>query len=150
MAKSKESFNKKDRQQKRQKQKQDKQNKKEERRANVKKGKSLEEMLAYVDENGNISDTPPDPRRRKTINAEDVEIRVRSESTARDFSRVGIIQFFNEEKGYGFIIDKATNEKIFVHASNLAEPVKAADQVTFEAETGTRGKVAVRVKKTAG
>jgi len=59
MAKSKETFGKKQKEKQRLKNRQDKQQKKEERKANLKKGKTLNEMLAYVDENGNLSSTPP-------------------------------------------------------------------------------------------
>jgi hypothetical protein len=58
MAKSRETFNKKSKEQKKQKQRQEKWDKMEERRRNAQKGKSLQEMMAYVDENGNISDVP--------------------------------------------------------------------------------------------
>lgn len=148
MSKSKETFNKKDKQQRKHKQRMDKLQRKEERKANTKKGKSLEEMMAYIDENGNISDTPPDPRKRKVINAEDIQIAI-PQGNERDFTRTGRVQFFNDEKGFGFIIDDITHEKIFVHSSNLAEPVKEADKVTFETEAGNRGIAAINVKKTA-
>lgn len=58
MAKSKESFNKRDKEKQRQKEKQEKKDKMEERRATQSKGKSLEDMMAYIDENGNIVSTP--------------------------------------------------------------------------------------------
>lgn len=148
MARSKETFNKRDKQQRRLKQKQEKQQKKEERKANATKGKSLEQMMAYVDENGNISDTPPDPRKKKVINAEDIQIEVPA-GNQRDVSRTGTVNFFDDEKGFGFIIDGKSNERIFVHSSNLSEPVKAADKVTFEIEAGHRGPTAVNVKKTS-
>ena len=60
MAKSKETFNKKEKEQRRNKAKQDKKARMEERKANKKKGGSLEDMMAYIDENGNITSTPPD------------------------------------------------------------------------------------------
>jgi len=63
MAKSKESFNKREKQKQRQKKKQEKQVKMQERRANQEKGKQLDDMMAYVDENGNISSTPPEPKK---------------------------------------------------------------------------------------
>lgn len=59
MAKSKETFGKKQKEKQRLKKRQEKQQKMEERKANLKKGKTLNEMLAYVDENGNLSTTPP-------------------------------------------------------------------------------------------
>ena len=76
MAKSKITFNKKEKEKQRQKNKQEKKEKMDERRANQVKGKSLEQMMAYIDENGNISATPPDPRKKITIQAEDIPIGV--------------------------------------------------------------------------
>ena len=71
MARSSETFNKKEKEKKRLKKHQDKREKAEDRKANSDKGKTLEEMLAYVDENGNISSTPPDINKKKKINSED-------------------------------------------------------------------------------
>ena len=31
----------------------------------------------------------------------------------------GTVKFFNESKGYGFIIDNETNAEIFVHVTGL-------------------------------
>ncbi|MFI5152854.1 MAG: cold-shock protein [Chitinophagales bacterium] len=149
MAKSKETFNKKDKQQRRLKNRQDKEQKKEQRRANAKKGKSLEEMMAYVDENGIISDTPPDPRNKIVVNAEDIQIGIPA-GNERVFTRSGFIHFFNEEKGFGFIMDSISRQKIFFHHSSLSEPVKQSDKVTFMTELSNRGMVAVNVKKVGG
>jgi cold shock CspA family protein len=150
MAKSKETFNKKDKEQRRMKQKKEKQEKKEERKNNSKKGKSLDEMMAYVDDEGNITDTPPDPRNRKVFKVEDIQIKVPEGGNERDFTRTGTVHFFDEEKGFGFILDSKSQERIFVHSSNLMEPVKAADKVIFEVEAGNRGPSAVNVKKANG
>ena len=54
MGSSQETFSKKEKEKKRLKKKQDKDLKKEERKANSDKGKGLDEMMAYVDENGNV------------------------------------------------------------------------------------------------
>ncbi len=59
MAKSRETFNKKEMEKKRIKKKQDKALKREERKNDPNKAKSFEDMLAYVDENGNLSSSPP-------------------------------------------------------------------------------------------
>ncbi len=61
MSKSQETWNKKEREKKKQKSRQDKQERKQERKENAKEGKSFDDMLAYIDENGNLSATPPDP-----------------------------------------------------------------------------------------
>ena len=60
MSKSQETFSKKEKDKKRLKQRRDKAEKMEDRKANARKGKSLEEMMAYIDENGNLSSAPPE------------------------------------------------------------------------------------------
>ena len=67
MARSKETFNKREKEKKRLKKQQEKREKMEERKANAQKVSSFEQMLAYVDENGNLSSTPPDPKKRKVL-----------------------------------------------------------------------------------
>lgn len=148
MGKSQETFSKKENEKKRQKKKKDKEEKKEERQANSMKGKSLEDMMAYIDENGNISSTPPDPKKRRIINSEDIVIGVpkQEDMPQQDVIRHGVITFFNESKGYGFIKDQQTQESIFVHINALQSPVKEKDKVTFEVEMGPKGPNAVSVK----
>lgn len=68
MAKSKQSFAKRQKEIQRLKQRQDKKQKMEERKANASKGKSLDDMIAYIDEEGNLSSTPPDPERKLSGN----------------------------------------------------------------------------------
>lgn len=127
----------------------DKEEKKEQRKANSNKGKSLDEMMAYVDEYGNITDTPPDPRKKKVIKAEDIVLGVPSrDEEPEETLRNGVITYFNDDKGYGFIKDTQSQESIFVHANGLTNgPVKERDKVTFEVEQGKRGLQAVSVKK---
>ncbi|WP_324288490.1 cold shock domain-containing protein [Pedobacter sp. SL55] len=147
MAKSQATFSKKENEKKRLKKRNDKQEKREERQAN-KKSMSLEDMMAYVDENGNITSTPPDPnRKKKVINTEDIQI-----STARqedlideDPVKKGTVTFFNESKGYGFIRNSETQESVFVHVNGLKTQIKEGDKVTFEVEKGQKGPTAVRV-----
>ena len=146
MARSKETFNKRSKEQKRLKRRQDKLEKMEERKTGDKKAKSLDDMMAYVDENGNISDTPPDPKNKRVYNQEDIQIGI-PPGNIRDNTRTGIINFFNEEKGFGFIIEDGTREKIFVHTSNLLEPVRINDKVKYETQFSDRGLVAIHVKK---
>jgi cold shock CspA family protein len=148
MAKSKETSNKKEKEKKKQKKRQDKQVKKDERKANSEKGKNFEDMLAYVDEFGNITSTPPDPTKKKiVVKAEDIEIGV-SRQTEEDVNviKTGTVTFFNESKGYGFIKDNDTQERIFVHINNLEEAIKENDKVTFDTERSPKGISAVNVK----
>ena len=149
MGKSGETFNKKEKEKKRAKQKKDKAEKMEERKANVKKGKSLDEMMAYIDENGNISSTPPDPNKRKVFKQEDMQIGVPKHVPGEDEDpvRTGVVAFFNDDKGFGFINDLQTQERVFVHANNLSEPIKEGNRVSFEVEMGPKGPSAVNVKK---
>jgi cold shock CspA family protein len=148
MGKSKETFNKKEKEKKRLKQKNEKLEKMAERKANTKKGKSLEDMMAYIDENGNISDTPPDPRKRKVVDAESIQVSVpRQEQREEELIRTGTVIFFNDDKGFGFINDAITGERVFIHINNLTEPIREADKVVFEIEMGPRGAGAVNVKK---
>jgi cold shock CspA family protein len=121
----------------------------DERKANVKKGKSLEEMMAYIDENGNISATPPDPRKKKTFKQEDVQISVPKTEAGdpADLIRKGVVTFFNGDKGFGFIKDLETQESVFIHVNQLQEPIKENDKVIFEVEMGHKGPSAINVKK---
>jgi CspA family cold shock protein len=58
----------------------------------------------------------------------------------------GIVKFFNESKGYGFIKEDETDKEIFVHVSGLIDEVKENDQVTYEVKEGKKGLNAVDVK----
>lgn len=147
---SQETAAKKDREKKKQKNKQDKAEKKAERQANSSKGKSLEDMMVYLDENGNFTNTPPDPKRvRKEINIEDIVLGAAPiDNTPQEKERKGIVTFFNEAKGYGFINDLKSQQSVFVHINQLSGPLKERDKVTFETEQGPKGLTAVNVKKT--
>ncbi len=80
MAKSHQTFSKKKKtRRKKLKKRQDKAQKKEERKSTSNKGKSFEDMIAYIDENGNITSTPPDPSKRSVINTEDIQVSVRKQ-----------------------------------------------------------------------
>lgn len=144
-----ETFSKKEKEKARQKKRKDKEEKREERKASAQKGQGLNEMLAYVDENGNITSTPPDPRKKRTIDQEDVQIGVsKQEAMApQDLVRQGIVSFFNASKGYGFIRDLQSQESIFVHMNGLIDAVGESDKVTFEVTKTPKGLNAVEVKK---
>jgi len=148
MSKSQETWNKKEREKKKQKSRKDKEERKQERKDNAKEGKSFDDMLAYIDENGNLSSTPPDPMKKKKIRLEDIQIGVPKQGPVdpADAIRKGTVTFFNESKGYGFIKDQETQESIFVHANGLLNQVKENSKVTFEIEMGPKGPGAVNVK----
>lgn len=141
-----ETWNKKEREKKKRQNKKEKAEKRQERRES--KSADFEDMIAYIDENGNLSSTPPDPKKKFTVKAEDIEIGVpkQEELSPEDLIRTGVVTFFNNEKGYGFIKDKETHESVFVHINSLTEPIKENNIVSFETEMGPKGMNAVNVK----
>lgn len=147
MGRSQETFNKKEVKNKKDKKRKDKEKKRLDRKDNEKLS-SLDDMIAYVDENGMITSTPPDPNKKKTIiNSEDIEISIRKqENIPYDPVRKGTVTFFNDSKGYGFIRDSESQESIFVHVNNVLEGIKEGNLVTFEVEKGLKGYTAVQVK----
>lgn len=148
MGRSQETSNKKEKEKKKLKKKQEKELKRKERKANSEKGKSFEDMLAYVDENGNLTTTPPDPTKKKEIKTEDIQLGAtkREDIEPMDVVRKGTVTFFNDSKGYGFIKDHETQESVFVHINGLEDDVKENDKVSFETEMGQKGLNAVKVK----
>jgi len=58
----------------------------------------------------------------------------------------GTVKFFNDSKGFGFIVDTETNEEYFVHVSGLIDEVKEDDAVEFDLKDGRKGLNAVDVK----
>lgn len=147
MGKSQETWNKKEKEKKKQKKRNEKEQKKQDRKANPTKS-SLEDMMAYVDEYGNITSTPPDPAKKSKIKLEDIEVSIPKQAPIdpADLIRKGSVTFFNDSKGYGFIKDQDSQDSIFVHANGLTEPIKEKDKVTFEVEMGAKGPNAVNVK----
>lgn len=141
-----ETWNKKEREKKKRQIKKEKAEKKQERKEN-KTSSDLESMYAYLDENGNLSSKPPDPRKKIIVNVEDIELGVpKHEINPEDLIRTGIVTFFNNEKGYGFIKDLVSHESVFVHINSLSEPIKENNKVSFEVEMGAKGANAVNVK----
>lgn len=149
MSKSQQSFNKKEKEKKRRKKKQEKFERRQMRKIEkAEQGKkTFEEMLAYVDENGHLTSTPPDPAKKKKFKVEDIQLGVPSRNQQPEEQiRKGRVKFFNDEKGFGFITDMATKDSIFVHANNTADVLRENDKVLFEVQMGHKGPVAVNVK----
>lgn len=146
MGRSQETFGKKEKEKKRLKKRQEKVKKKEERKANPGSG-DLDDMIAYVDENGNLVDTPPDLTKKTKIDAGSIEISIPKKEDIEDPIRTGRVEFFNDSKGYGFIKDLDSQEKFFVHVNGLIDEIKEGNKVNFELERGLKGMNAVRVKK---
>ena len=149
MAKSQQTFNKSEKEKKRLKKRELKQKKKEARKAE--KGGGIQ--FAYVDHNGNLTDTPPDPALKEKIDADSIVLGIpKKEDRDEDkFNpiRNGKVSFFDTSKGFGFIIDTENQEKYFCHVSGLIDEIAENDKVTFELEKGMKGMNAVRVKQQA-
>ena len=61
----------------------------------------------------------------------------------------GTVKFFNDAKGFGFVIDDETKKEYFVHVSGLIDEVREGDEVEFELKEGKKGLNAVDVKQIA-
>jgi|TARA_R110002012_G_scaffold250007_1_gene427660 cold shock CspA family protein len=148
MAKSQQTFNKLEKEKKRLKKREDKIKKK-----NARKAEAAENpqgiQFAYVDYNGNLVDTPPNPDDKIKVEADNIVLGVpkKEEGEAEDPVRQGKVSFFDTSKGFGFIIDTENNEKYFCHVSGLIDTIAENDKVSFELEKGAKGLNAVRVKK---
>jgi cold shock CspA family protein len=147
MARSSETFNKRENEKKRLQKQKDKEQRKEERKAG-KQPKSFEDMLAYVDENGNISSTPPDPSKKKIIREADIDLNSRNRGGALPpHQHEGTIKHFDTAKGFGFIKDLQTSEEFFFHFRSANYQVAQGDRVTFKTEMGPKGLNAVQISK---
>ena len=58
----------------------------------------------------------------------------------------GIVKFFNDSKGYGFITEEGVEKDHFVHVTGLIDEIREGDEVTFDLQEGNRGLNAVNVK----
>ena len=104
-------------------------------------------MIAYVDEFGMITDTPPDPSKKKAeVELESIAVSSPKQEEMEKEPMKGRVEHFNEEKGYGFIKDMASVNKYFFHISNAPEDIKEGNIVTFDLEKGQRGMNAVRIE----
>lgn len=147
MAKSQQTFNKKEKEKKRLKKRKEKEEKRAERKANSSSG-DLESMMAYLDEDGNIVDTPPDPTHKKEeVDADSIVLGVPKKEEEEPKIYEGKVSFFDGSKGFGFILDIATQDKYFVHFSKCIDQITEGDKVTFDVERGMKGLDAVNVKK---
>lgn len=148
MTKSRETFSKKEKEKQRAKKKQEKRDRKDARNSDMEKTSSFEDMIAYVDEFGNITSTPPDPSKKQVIDADTIDIGVPKAKvlTEEETLRKGKVSFFNSSKGYGFIRDEQTQESIFVHMSGCIDEIKENDKVTFQTEKTPKGISAIEVK----
>ena len=138
------SFSKRELEKKKQSKKLEKQKRKEERKANAGNG-SFEDMIAYVDENGLITDTPPDMNNKQEINIEDIAVSTLKKEETEETVLRGRVEYFNEDRGFGVIKDVNSTEKYFFYITSVQNPIVEGNMVTFELERGRKGMNAVRI-----
>jgi cold shock CspA family protein len=147
MGRSQETFNKKEVRNKKEKKRKEKAAKRLARKDGEKKS-SLDDMIAYVDENGMLTSAPPEPGKKKEeVKLEDIEVSVpRGSAIEEDPIKKGLVSFFNDSKGFGFIKNMDTKQDVFVHINNVIGEIKEGNLVTYEVEMGQRGPTAVNVQ----
>lgn len=147
MGKSKESSGKKDVKTKQLKKRKDKEKRREEKKVKSKKN-SFDEMLAWVDENGQICSSPPDITKNLEVKVENIDISTPKGGIIKESVLFkGRINNFDESKGYGFISGPHLNKSVFVHVTDCIDEIKAGYKVVFETEMGAKGLKAVNVKR---
>lgn len=130
MSQSQQTFRKKEIAKKKLQKRKEKEEKRAQRQESNDKGKSLEEMFAYVDENGNISDTPP--VKKYEFKEEDL---VRPEEEYA----YGKVSFYNEAGQYGFIRDNETRENVYFNFKILGFVLYQDQKVKFKSKSSRQG-----------
>lgn len=145
MGRSSITFHKKELEKKRAQKKKEKQKRKEERKANGGSG-SLDDMIAYVDENGVITSELPEPGSKKEIDAENIVVSTPKKQEEEDIILKGRVEHFLKSKGYGFIKDNESNEKYFFHITDAFPEIDEGAVVTYELAKGARGLNAIKIE----
>ena len=123
----------------------EKQKRKEEKKLSP-KANSLDDMIAYVDENGMITSTPPTENiKKEEIKQEEIVISTPKKEKEVPTVMKGRVEFFNTSKGFGFIQDLSGTEKYFFHVNNVMADISENDIVTFDLERGIKGMNAVNI-----
>lgn len=126
--------------------KQEKAERRKERKLNKSKGKGLEDMLAYLDEDGNLTSTPPDGSNRKEVDLDAIQLGAAPKPPQNNSDRTGTISSFDDARGYGFITDSEHGENVFVHVNEATEPLRRGDRVHYAWQRGPKGYTALGVK----
>ena len=107
---------------------------------------SFEDMIAYVDENGMITSTPPtEDIKKEEINPDEIIIATPKKEEEEPTILRGRVEFFNESRGFGFIKDLSGVEKYFFHVNNVIGNIAENNIVTFDLERGVKGMNAINI-----
>lgn len=137
-----ETWNKRQRELKKKNAKAAKMEKRQERKEHNSKGKELTEMFAYVDEFGNLTETPPE-KRSNPLSRIPPDVRNVGDT---EKERRGTVIFYDDNKGFGFIKNAQANESVFVHANSSSVELEKNLKVIYEVQKGPKGLTAVNVK----
>jgi len=145
MGKSKDTFNKKEVRNKQLKKRKDKEKKRVERKETDKRS-GFENMLAWVDENGNICSSPPDKSNKEEVKLEDIEISVpKGGSVKTSLKFRGKLNNYDSTKGFGFITCSNLDNSVFIHSNDCQCELTVGCKVEFETEMGPKGLKAINV-----
>ena len=116
-------------------------NKRESRKEFNNKGKSLEEMIVYVDVLGNFTDVPPHLQNKEE------DLLNNDRMAEKEVFLHGIVDNYNDMKGFGFIKILNTTDKVFFHFKESKELLKVGDNVMFKKMMSEKGFRAVQISK---
>ncbi|MCI3935612.1 cold shock domain-containing protein [Chryseobacterium aahli] len=116
----------------------------EDRKNTNDKGKSLDDMIMYVDANGQLTSTPPDNSNKSVIDLDNIQLGA-APIQEEDPIKSGIVTFFSD-KGYGFITEDNSKENVFFHSNNCIDIIKKGNKVSFEKERSPKGFSAINIK----
>ncbi len=149
MGRSQETANKKEREKQRARKQQEKRENAGEKAKQRKKGRSPNDMIAYLDENGNISSTPPIQEKRESIQPgrNSGQVFPNRKKDSRPQQGPALASYYNLVKGFSPIIDDESKQQVFVHNSQLSGTISENDRVQFEIENSIKGPSAVNLSK---
>lgn len=136
-----ESYSKKENNKKKAQKKAEKLNKRELRKTVNNKGKSLDEMLVYVDVLGRLTDVHP------SLQDKEKDLLEASKEAKEDMMYQGSIYSYETNKGFGFIKQDTSNDKVFFHFKVLSQEVAVGDTVMFSKQLTEKGYRATRINK---
>ncbi len=145
MGRAKETFGKKQTRENQLKKRQEKERRKQERKEQGKS--SFEDMIAWVDANGQIVSEPP-TEEKEEIKASDIDVSIpKGGVKSVEIINEGKVRNYDDSKGFGFIQSNSYENSIFFHINDCLEEIKPGYKVSFDLEKGQKGMKAINVKK---